>query len=271
MTIRDGDHANEFETSLMLHLTPELVDMAAAEDGGYQAFRIPAIAAPGIWAPRDWQALTASTGTGDPRHGNAVARGADSRTARRGVRAVARPAFRGARGRLSLRHPSLIPPVLCRPAMQFRPLLPADLPAAVSLSTQAGWNQTMVHWSRFLAIWPQAAIAGCVDDQVVATGTLALYPSATGAEVMAWIGMILVDEGMRGRGYGARLFTAMLDRAEALNVSLLGLDATDLGRPLYERHGFRDQQLLSSLDRPARHRRRGVSRSLFDRTAHARR
>ena len=67
----------------MLHLTPELVDMAAGEDGGYQAFRIPAIAAPGIWAPRDWQALTASTGTGDPRHGNAVARGADSRTARR--------------------------------------------------------------------------------------------------------------------------------------------------------------------------------------------
>lgn len=75
MTIRDGDHANEFETSLMLYLTPELVDMAAAEDGGYQAFRIPAIAAPGIWAPRDWQALTASTGTGDPRHGNAVAGG----------------------------------------------------------------------------------------------------------------------------------------------------------------------------------------------------
>lgn len=29
------------------------------------------------------------------------------------------------------------------------------------------------------------AIAGCVDDQVVATGPLALYPSATGAEVMA--------------------------------------------------------------------------------------
>lgn len=71
--ISDGDHANEFETSLLLHLAPELMDMASAVDGSYTQSKIPAMAkTPGVWAPRDWQALTNSTGTGDPRQGNAA-------------------------------------------------------------------------------------------------------------------------------------------------------------------------------------------------------
>jgi creatinine amidohydrolase len=72
VTITDGDHANEFETSLMLHLAPELVDMPSAADGSYQPFKLKSLRAPGVWCPRDWQALSASTGTGDPRNADAA-------------------------------------------------------------------------------------------------------------------------------------------------------------------------------------------------------
>lgn len=126
--------------------------------------------------------------------------------------------------------------------MELRPLTAADLPDALRLSTQAGWNQTLAHWQRFLMLYPQGAIAGVVEGKVVATGTLALYtPYSLEA---AWIGMILVDEAMRGQGLGTKVFTAMLDRAADLGVKTLGLDASDMGQPLYKKYGFVDQQKI---------------------------
>jgi creatinine amidohydrolase len=65
----DGDHAGEFETSLLLHLTPRWVaPLETAGDGATTPSRLPAVTnTPGVWAPRDWAALTKDTGVGDPR------------------------------------------------------------------------------------------------------------------------------------------------------------------------------------------------------------
>jgi creatinine amidohydrolase len=64
-----GDHAGEFETSLMLHLAPQLVrPLTEAGDGATTESKLPAVTGtPGVWAPRDWAALTKDTGVGDPR------------------------------------------------------------------------------------------------------------------------------------------------------------------------------------------------------------
>lgn len=66
---RRGDHADERETSLILHLAPHLV--APKEtwgDGAITESKLPAVSNwPGVWAPRDWAALSKSTGVGDPR------------------------------------------------------------------------------------------------------------------------------------------------------------------------------------------------------------
>jgi creatinine amidohydrolase len=69
LTERDGDHASEFETSLMLHLTPKWVaPLETAGDGATAPSKLPAVShTPGVWAPRDWAALTKDTGAGDPR------------------------------------------------------------------------------------------------------------------------------------------------------------------------------------------------------------
>jgi len=64
---RGGDHANEMETSLILHLAPELVrPLDEAGDGAAKRFRIAALREGWAWAPRQWSQVTADTGVGDP-------------------------------------------------------------------------------------------------------------------------------------------------------------------------------------------------------------
>lgn len=69
-----GDHADEFETSLLLHLTPELVaPLATAGDGAQRRSELPALSGTaGIWFSRNWAALTKDTGTGNPAYSTAA-------------------------------------------------------------------------------------------------------------------------------------------------------------------------------------------------------
>jgi len=62
-----GDHADELETSLLLHLTPELVrPLSEAGSGKAKQFRLTALREKWAWAPRQWTQVTADTGVGDP-------------------------------------------------------------------------------------------------------------------------------------------------------------------------------------------------------------
>lgn len=62
------DHAGEMETSLMLHLAPELVSpLLEAGDGAAKKFKFTAIREGWAWAERKWSEVTESTGVGDPR------------------------------------------------------------------------------------------------------------------------------------------------------------------------------------------------------------
>lgn len=66
------DHAGEMETSLMLHLAPELVmPLSEAGDGASKKFKFTAIREGWAWAERKWSQVTESTGVGDPRKATA--------------------------------------------------------------------------------------------------------------------------------------------------------------------------------------------------------
>lgn len=72
LTNKDGDHADEFETSLMLHLTPEWIDMSTANDGSVTKSELPVLSnTPGAWFVRNWKETTVSSGTGNPAASNA--------------------------------------------------------------------------------------------------------------------------------------------------------------------------------------------------------
>ena len=61
-----GDHAGELETSLILHLHPDLVQLEQAGLGASLPFELPGLSGPGVWTPRPWSRCQPDTGAGNP-------------------------------------------------------------------------------------------------------------------------------------------------------------------------------------------------------------
>jgi creatinine amidohydrolase len=67
-----GDHAGEMETSLIMHVAPELaLPLSEAGPGRARGFRLSAIREGWVWAPRHWPSVTDDTGVGDPSRASA--------------------------------------------------------------------------------------------------------------------------------------------------------------------------------------------------------
>ena len=63
-----GDHADEMETSLMMHLRPDLVrPLSEAGAGHERKSKIAAMREGWLWAERPWSKISADTGVGDPK------------------------------------------------------------------------------------------------------------------------------------------------------------------------------------------------------------
>ena len=121
----------------------------------------------------------------------------------------------------------------------IRPLAVEDLDDALRLSTVAEWNQRLDDWRMLRRLAPAGAFAAVLDSRMVGTAIGIDYGA------FAWIAMMLVDPAYRGRGVGRCLLEAALDAAPS-NVPIR-LDATPMGRPLYQRYGFEDEAALSRL------------------------
>lgn len=119
----------------------------------------------------------------------------------------------------------------------IRLLTAADLDDAFGLSAGAGWNQGLPDWRMLLQLAPAGSFAAVVERRVVGTAIGIDYGT------FGWIAMMLVDPSLRGRGLGARLLEAAMG-AVPPDVPIR-LDATPLGRPLYQRYGFEDEVMLT--------------------------
>ena len=61
-----GDHAGRLETSLLLHLKPEWMEMHRAGTGAAVQRLAPGIRQANAWTPRPWGRVQPDTGSGDP-------------------------------------------------------------------------------------------------------------------------------------------------------------------------------------------------------------
>jgi GNAT superfamily N-acetyltransferase len=113
------------------------------------------------------------------------------------------------------------------------PLGAHEAEAVMPLSSSAGWNQVPADWRFMLSVGQGAGVR---DEQGRWNGTALLLPLG---ERIAWISMVLVDGSHRRRGIGGALLEHCFERAESRG-SISGLDATELGRPVYLHYGFRD-------------------------------
>jgi creatinine amidohydrolase len=68
-----GDHAGELETSVMMHLAPELVaPLDLAGRGTPRPWAVKGFREGWAWTPRHWPSVTDDTGVGDPRAATAA-------------------------------------------------------------------------------------------------------------------------------------------------------------------------------------------------------
>jgi len=118
-------------------------------------------------------------------------------------------------------------------AITVRCMREADLPAADELRRVAGWNQTLADWRRLLELAPSGCFVACLGQNVVGCVTTTVYGAT-----LAWVGMMLVHPDHRGKGIGKLLMQHSIRHAQEAGVGCIRLDATPLGRPLYEKLGF---------------------------------
>ena len=116
--------------------------------------------------------------------------------------------------------------------LRIRGMIRADIPLGMRLKESAGWNQVESDWTRLLDLQPD----GCFVAEL--NGIPAGVVTTCRFGIVAWIAMMLVDELFRSRGIGRALMTRALDDLDSKGARILRLDATSLGRPLYESLGF---------------------------------
>jgi len=124
-------------------------------------------------------------------------------------------------------------------------MTPEDIPAGLGLCRASGWNQREADWRALLASNPGGFVVAVSEGRVVGTGGAVRHGPG-----LAWVCMILVEPGSRGRGIGTRIVEAVLETLA--DVPVVGLDATPRGRPVYLELGFRDARALARFEaRPA--------------------
>ncbi len=114
-----------------------------------------------------------------------------------------------------------------------RPLTLADVPAALALSTEAGWNQSAADWAMLIELGRGFALLA-PGGAIVATAVVLPYEAR-----FAWIGMVIVTAAHRRTGLATRLMQRCIATIGATGAVPV-LDATPAGREVYRKLGFID-------------------------------
>jgi GNAT superfamily N-acetyltransferase len=125
---------------------------------------------------------------------------------------------------------------------------PSEAERVAHLSVEAGWNQVAADWRLMLDGGKGFGIRDASGAWIASALVLPLGPA------ISWIGMVLVTRPARRRGLGSSLFRRCLTEIETQDTAA-GLDATELGRPVYLPLGFRDIYRLARWHTPAGRRR----------------
>lgn len=128
----------------------------------------------------------------------------------------------------------------------IRLMAKSDIPSVMLLKEAEGWNQTETDWVTIQQIEPGGCLVFERAGTVVGTVTVVCYGKRLG-----WIGMMLVDVEYRRQGIGAALIEAALEYLDRREVSIAKLDATDVGRLLYDKFGFVDECTVERWIRPS--------------------
>ncbi len=123
-------------------------------------------------------------------------------------------------------------------SLRIRLFQKTDFVFADSLRELVGWNQTKDDWLRFLNHQPDGCFIAEWDGVPAGTATTTIYE-----DKVAWIGMVLVHPDFQRRGIGRALLEHCITFLKP-RVACIKLDATPLGKTLYDTLGFKDEWTL---------------------------
>ena len=121
----------------------------------------------------------------------------------------------------------------------FRTMTLGDIDFGMRLKSIAGWNQLPADWKRLIDLEPGGCFILECGGEPVGTVTTTLYEKR-----LAWIGMVLVLPEHRRKGFGTQLLLAAMDYCKSQGIEVIKLDATPLGKKLYDTLGYRDEYSL---------------------------
>jgi GNAT superfamily N-acetyltransferase len=130
----------------------------------------------------------------------------------------------------------------------LRKMTDADIDFGMRLKDAAGWNQLPIDWKRLIHLEPDGCFVLESDGVPVGTVTTTIYERR-----LAWIGMVLVSPEARRKGYGTDLLKAAMDYCESQFVDVIKLDATSLGKKLYDTLGYHDEYGLKRVQGQGSH------------------
>ncbi len=113
--------------------------------------------------------------------------------------------------------------------MCVRTIEACDLPELIELCKAVHWNQTENDWKLFLEQGTPLSM--------VHLGSIAGCAAGIGwNKELAWIGLVITRNNMRGLGIASRLVQNLLSRYSGFRT--IKLDASAAGKPVYEKIGF---------------------------------
>ena len=127
---------------------------------------------------------------------------------------------------------------MANPEIKIRQMTAADIPFGMELKKLASWNQLEGDWERLLALEPDGCFVATEGDVPVGTATTTTFEDKFG-----WIAMVLVHPDHRRKGFGGALLYACIEYLEEC-VETVKLDATPMGKKLYDTMGFVDEYMM---------------------------
>jgi ribosomal protein S18 acetylase RimI-like enzyme len=118
---------------------------------------------------------------------------------------------------------------------EFRVMTLGDEALFMRLTDLVGWGMTAEDFDRLTRFSPEGNFVASIDGVDVGMVTTTSYGE------VAWIGNLIVDPQLRGRGIGAALMVHAMNHLKGRGVKSIRLDGVPLAIPLYQRLGFRDE------------------------------
>ncbi|MDO9309412.1 MAG: GNAT family N-acetyltransferase [Deltaproteobacteria bacterium] len=118
--------------------------------------------------------------------------------------------------------------------MTIAPFLHEDISTFLALAAAENWISERWELEFLLSRFPQGCFAARDEHGKTAGFATSLKHGRSG-----WIGNLIVAGECRGQGLGELLFVQTLQALRSEKVETVWLTASDMGKSLYEKHGFR--------------------------------